>query len=481
LRKSLANLLACSLCLTGGVNATGFTIGAIATHAQESNENIAQNSDEQTNIRVYQVAAPAVVSVQSERGSGSGSIIDPSGLVLTSAHVVRNSKKVTIILSDKRKIVGQVIASTRNPDLALIRLQNPGSLPSLSIASSNQIQVGQRAFAIGNPFGRFAGTLTTGIVSRIDSDRKLIQTDAALNPGNSGGPLLNSKGELIGVNTSIYTAANRDGNIGLGFAITADTVKEFVQAAQQGRISNSNATPTAKTLRFNGGELTESLGSGDEVLSDGSLFKIYQFQGRAGQRVTIEMRSTDIDPYMVLFDPAGDKIAEDDDSAGKKDARIDATLPANGTYTLYANSYEVGESGKFKLTARTNASNQSNQSNQPNLTAFNNRSGILLQRNGRLGTGSRVLAKDGSLFETFSFSGVAGQVVKITLSSGDFHPYLAVFSPDRKLLNENNGLPDRKNAALTVQLPQTGTYQVIANAYDRRGRGSYSLIVKRVR
>lgn len=478
MRQSLANLLACSLCLAGGINAASFAMGAIATHAQESNENIAQNSDEQTNIRVYQVAAPAVVSVQAERGSGSGSIIDSSGLVLTSAHVVRNSKKVTVILADKRKIPGQVIASTRNPDLALIRLQNPGNLPSLSIGSSSQIRVGQRAFAIGNPFGRFAGTLTTGIVSRIDGDRKLIQTDAALNPGNSGGPLLNSKGELIGVNTSIYTAANRDGNIGLGFAITADTVKEFVQAAQQGRINNSTATPAAKTLLLNGIALNESLGAGDEVLSDGSLFKIYQFQGRAGQKVTIEMRSTDIDPYMVLFDPAGDKVAEDDDSAGKKDARIDATLPANGIYTLYANSYEVGESGKFSLTARTNDLNQPTRST---LTVFNNRAGILLQRNGRLGMGSRVLAKDGSLFETFSFSGVAGQIIKITLSSVDFHPYVAVFSPDRKLLNENNGLPDRKNAALTVQLPQTGTYQVIANAYDRRGRGNYSLIVKRVR
>jgi serine protease Do len=480
LRKGLASLVAYSLFWVGGISATSLILSAIATYAQDTNTQdigaIAQNSDEQTNIRVYQMAAPAVVSIQSEQGSGSGSIIDASGLVLTSAHVVRSSKNVTVTLSDKRKIRGLVIARTRNPDLALIRLEtSSGSLPSLSIGSSSQIQVGQRAFAIGNPFGRFAGTLTTGIISRIDGDRKLIQTDAALNPGNSGGPLLNSKGELIGVNTSIYTAANREGNIGLGFAITADTVKEFVQAAQQGRLNNTGAAPVAATLQFNGVTLNQSLGSGDEVLSDGSLFKIYQFQGRAGQRVIVEMRSTEIDPYIVLFDPTGDKIAEDDDGAGKKDARIEITLPANGIYTLYANSYEVGESGKFSLTARTD------RPNQPTLTAFRSQPGIILQRNGRLGTGSRVLAKDGSLFETFSFSGVAGQVINVTLSSGDFHPYVAVFSPDRKLLNESNGLPDRKNAALTLQLPLTGTYRVIANAYDRRGRGNYSLTVKRVR
>lgn len=477
--KGFVSLVASSLFLVGGIGSISFTPQAIAIDTQNPRLKIAQNADEQTNIRVYQVAAPAVVSVQSERGAGSGSIIDPSGLVLTSAHVVRNSNNVTVTLSDKRKVRGQVIASTRNPDLALIRLQNvKGSLPSINIGSSSQIQVGQRAFAIGNPFGRFAGTLTTGIISRIDADRKLVQTDAALNPGNSGGPLLNSQGELIGVNTSIYTSPSRDGNIGLGFAISADTVKDFVSAVQQGRLKNSAPTLIASTLRLNGVAIEQSLAPGDEVLSDGSLFKIYQFQGRAGQKLVIEMRSANIDPYLVLFDPTGEKIAEDDDSAGKKDARIDMKLTANGTYTLYANSYEVGESGKYNLTARID------EANQPAIDTFSSktgRTGVILQRNGRLGTGSRVLAKDGSLFETFSFSGEAGQVVKILLSSGDFHPYVAVFSPDRKLLNESNGLPDRKNAALTLQLPLTGTYNVVANAYDRRGRGSYSLIVKRVR
>jgi S1-C subfamily serine protease len=478
LSKGFVSLSASSLFLVGGIVFVSFIPPAIATIPQNHGLKIAQNSDEQTNIRVYQVAAPAVVSVQSDRGAGSGSIIDPSGLVLTSAHVVRNSKNVTVTLSDKRKVRGQVIASTRNPDLALIRLQNVGGdLPSINIGSSTQIQVGQRAFAIGNPFGRFAGTLTTGIISRIDSDRKLIQTDAALNPGNSGGPLLNSQGELIGVNTSIYTSPSQEGNIGLGFAINADTVKEFVAAAQQGRLKTSSTPLTASNLLLNGVAIEQSLAQGDEMLSDGSLFKIYQFQGRTGQKLVVDMRSADIDPYLVLFDPTGKKIAEDDDSAGKKDARINVSLPVNGTYTLYANAYEVGESGKYSLTAKVNEITQTALTT-PSKTG---KPEVILQRNGRLGTGSRVLAKDGSFFETFSFSGVAGQVVKVLLSSGDFHPYVAVFAPDRKLLDESNGLPDRKNAALTVQLPTTGTYNVIANAYDRRGRGSYSLIVKRVR
>jgi S1-C subfamily serine protease len=177
IQKGFVNLVASSLVLCGGMNAIATLPFIAAAPAQAQ-------SDEDTNIRVYKLASPAVVSIQSQRGNGSGSIIDPTGLVLTNAHVVRGGTIVNVILSDKRQFRGTVIASSRNPDLALIKLDGvTTNLPTISIATSNGIQVGQRAFAIGNPFGRFAGTLTTGIISRIDRDRKLLQTDAALNPG----------------------------------------------------------------------------------------------------------------------------------------------------------------------------------------------------------------------------------------------------------------------------------------------------------
>jgi S1-C subfamily serine protease len=437
----------------------------------------AQESDEQVNIRVYKIASPAVVSIRAGRGTGSGTIIDSKGLVLTNAHVVRGTNTVTVTLANKQKLQGQVIASSRNPDLAMIRLDGVvGNLPTIAISSSSQIQVGQRAFAIGDPFGRFAGTLTTGIISRIDSDRNTIQTDAAINPGNSGGPLLNSKGELIGVNTSIFTTGSREGSIGLGLAITADSVREFVAAAQQGKIGVNNSSPSATKIDLNGVAIAGILGSADETLSDGSFFKVFQFAGRTGQRVSISMTSTEIDPYLVLFDPRGNKIAEDDDSGGSDNARISANLPANGTYTLYANSYEVGDSGNFTLTARASGSGNPTAT-PPSLV----RVGMILQRNGTLGEGSNILARDGSLFETFSFTGKAGQVVQITLSSGEFHPYLVLFAPDRKILKEDNGLPSGKNAAITLKLPATGTYRVVANAYDKTGRGAYTLTVRGVR
>lgn len=465
IKKGFVNFIASSLVFCGGIS-------AIATIPLISADPVQAQSDEATNIRVYKLASPAVVSIQSQRGSGSGSIIDAKGLILTNAHVVRGATTVNVILSDKRQFRGVVIASTRNPDLAVIKLEGvTESLPTIQIATSSDIQVGQRAFAIGNPFGRFAGTLTTGIISRIDLERKLLQTDAALNPGNSGGPLLNGRGELVGVNTAIFTTNSV--NSGIGLAIEADTVKKFIAAVRQGTIT-TNPTPlvSPSLLTLDGNAIAASLTASDNTLPDGSYYKAYQFQGQAGQSVVIEMRGNNIDPYLVLFDASGRKVAEDDDGAGGKNARLKVTLPSTGKYTLYANSYEIGKTGSFTI-----AGSLSN-----NFTAESTGDRrILLQKNGVLGTQSRVLARDGSFFDAFSFNGQAGQVVQIELISSDFHPYLVLFSPNSRVLQENNGLPSRKQATMTLELPFTGTYRTIVNAFDRTGKGSYKLTVQRVR
>jgi len=442
-------------------------------------------SDEATRIRVYQSASPAVVSIQSNSGSGSGSIINAKGLILTNAHVVRGASIVNVALSDKSQFRGRVIASSRNPDLALIQLEGVAdNLPTIPIASSSSVQVGQSAFAIGNPFGRFAGTLTTGIISRIDRDRQLLQTDAALNPGNSGGPLLNSRGELVGVNTAIFTA--NSANSGIGLAIEADTVKRFIADASSSanRVvtnrptsPNANITNYAQTfreIRLNGAAIADILNSSSRTLPDGSYYEGYQFQGQAGQRITIDMRSGSIDPYLVLFAPNGRKIADDDDGGGGKNARIEVTLPMTGRYVLYANSYEVGVRGSFTLSA--SIENQSRyQSVQPSTS-----SQTLLEKNGVLGPSSRVFAGDGTRFDAFTFNGRAGQVVQIEVNSSDFHPYLLLFAPNREMIKENNGLPSRKQAKMIIQLPITGTYRTIVNTFERNGRGKYNLTIKTI-
>lgn len=427
-------------------------------------------SEEQSNIRVYQLASPAVVSIRTESGNGSGTIIDPTGLVLTSGHVVRGANKITVSLANQQRYQAQVIAISRNPDLALIKLQDvKSSLPAIKLSKSEQVLVGQRVFAIGDPFGRFAGTLTTGIINRIDRDRQLLQTDAAINPGNSGGPLLNSQAELIGVNTSIFTT-NRDTRTGIGFAISVDTAQVFIKAVQTGKFVDRSPEPIASIIALDGKTIFNSFATTDETLPDGSYYKPYKFEGKAKQSILIEMRSNEVDSFLALFDPKGMKIAEDDDSGGKKDALIKVKLPITGTYTIYANSYALGETGRFSLTANPNQT-ESNTANQ----------NIILQRRGILNGNSEILTKDGTPFDLVEFRAEAGQTVKISLTSQDFQPYLVLIDPNRRTLKQDKATSDRRNAEISLTLNQTGIYRLVINTFDRKGKGEYSLIVRRMK
>ncbi len=208
-------------------------------------------------------------------------------MVLTNAHVVSQGGQVEVTLADGRKMVADVVAYGENGlDLALLRIRNARNFPTIPIARPGSVRVGQRAFAIGNPFGQFQNTFTVGIVSRIDRERNLIQTDAAINPGNSGGPLLNSQGELIGVNTAIFTRGRGGGNIGIGFAISVDNVPPFLQAAKEGRAPRTAQqqrpimfnNQDAKPLPVNGQEVRGVLAEGANVLPvDNSFYNLYTF------------------------------------------------------------------------------------------------------------------------------------------------------------------------------------------------------------
>jgi serine protease Do len=438
----------------------------------------AQEIDEQINIRVYQQASPAVVSIDAGDGTGSGSIISPDGLVLTNAHVVQRSRTVNVVLADGRRFQANVVGFANNGlDLAVVKIQGQNNLPTVTFAKS-AVQVGQRAFAIGNPFGRFQGTFTTGIVSRIDKERGLIQTDAAINPGNSGGPLLNSQGELIGVNTAIFSGSPSGGNIGIGFAIAIDRIEPFLTTARAGRAPRTaqrqgpvpDDTPP-KQLALNGSVVSGRLDRGSNVFPvDNSFFDLYTFEGRAGQRVQIDMTSREIDSYLILIDPNGNEVTQDDDGGGDSNSRIVATLPADGTYLLMANSYEAGQAGTYSLKASATVARGANSTN---------RGRFILRQEGILGPGASVLPYDGSLYRAYTFQGRVGQTLTINLTSQDFAPYLALLDPEDQVIGENDGATQSgSNATLTVTLPRTGTYRVIVNAYDRRGRGRYLLTVR---
>jgi len=188
--------------------------------------------DELININVYDKAYPSIVSIDADLSdgvsSGTGCVVDSRGIILTSSHVIENSKDIEVSLNNGKKYKAKLVAIMgENNDLAILRIKPESPLPVIKFGDSTKIKVGQKVLAIGNPFG-FSKTLTTGIVSRIDYKRNKIQTDAAINPGCSGGPLLNSAGEVIGISQSIYNPDNNKSNIGIGFAVPINAAKRFI-------------------------------------------------------------------------------------------------------------------------------------------------------------------------------------------------------------------------------------------------------------
>ncbi len=169
---------------------------------------------------------------------GSGVIVDPSGIIVTNYHVIRGADEVKVALSDGREFESTILLKDQKVDLAVLKIKTPDALPTISLGDSDALEVGDLVLAIGNPFG-VGQTTTSGIVSALArthigiSDYSFfIQTDAAINPGNSGGALIDMKGDLVGINSAIYSKSG--GSIGIGFAIPSNMVRAFVQSAKSG-------------------------------------------------------------------------------------------------------------------------------------------------------------------------------------------------------------------------------------------------------
>jgi len=217
------------------------------------------DDEEQQNIAVYKKVLPSVVNITStavrfdwfygpvpQTGRGSGFVLNKEGLILTNNHVIEGSQRggsVEVKLSDKHTYKATVVTVDRGHDLALLKIDAPNLVPVTLAETSTGLMVGQRVYAIGNPFG-LSGTMTRGIISAIRSVRgpdnnfieDAIQTDASVNPGNSGGPLLNSRGEVIGITTMIASNGVEQ-SAGIGFAIPINTAKAVLaDYAKYGRV-----------------------------------------------------------------------------------------------------------------------------------------------------------------------------------------------------------------------------------------------------
>ncbi|MBC7473146.1 MAG: trypsin-like peptidase domain-containing protein [Candidatus Sericytochromatia bacterium] len=210
-----------------------------------------QLSEENINITVYKSVYPSVVGINTTsitrdyfsfneiKGTGSGVIISKNGYILTNYHVVDNAKTLEVTLSDKSVWPAKQVGGDKDKDVAVIKIEAPAALlTAANLGNSDSVAVGEKVLAIGSPYGLF-GTLTTGIISSLNRNlpaedgtvlKDIIQTDAAINPGNSGGPLINSKGEIIGINTAIFSP--NGGSVGIGFAIPINKVKETLKNIQ---------------------------------------------------------------------------------------------------------------------------------------------------------------------------------------------------------------------------------------------------------
>ncbi|HLK52705.1 MAG TPA: trypsin-like peptidase domain-containing protein [Candidatus Angelobacter sp.] len=256
------------------------------------------DSEEQNNIAVYKKALPSVVNITStavaydffygavpQQGMGSGFVIDSEGHILTNFHVVDGARQLEVTTSDKRKYKAQIIGTDPIHDLAVIQIPEK-SVAKAEIGDSKDLVVGQKVYAIGNPFG-LSGTMTRGIISSIRSLKgqrgfidEAIQTDAAINPGNSGGPLLNARGQVIGINTMILTGGVEQ-SAGIGFAIPINTAKAVLDdLVHLGRVRRPEMG--VRTIPI-GRELADQLGLG----ADSGLLIIQVVPGSAADHAGI--------------------------------------------------------------------------------------------------------------------------------------------------------------------------------------------------
>lgn len=269
-----------------------------------------QASEESERISAIARASKAVVSIRTYRqnrakpGIGSGVIINPDGYILTNAHVVKGGRTIKVQLRDKETFDAKIHKMASDRDLAILRIK-ANDLPTAKIGDSDKLRVGQTVIAIGDPLG-FTGTVTLGMISGLGRNietkgiryRDLIQTDAAINPGSSGGALLNSRGELIGINALVYTGppSGYDKAQGLGFAIPIKSAFSVAQQLMASRPSSSLEdefdSSSRPWLGLSGATLTSSKARDFNIKITNGVFVTQVVEGSPASRANIRPGDT---------------------------------------------------------------------------------------------------------------------------------------------------------------------------------------------
>jgi serine protease Do len=414
----------------------------------------AQAEDNVDAAQVYEKSKDAIVYIETDQGQGSGVIIRSDGLIATNAHVVRGATKVVVELSNGRRIKAEVV-SEGDPnciDLALLRLPNQQNLPSIKIVPFQSIKPGQSAFAMGFPIGIKPVSITNGIVSNLNSQDGTLQLNVALNPGNSGGALLNNRGELVGINTRGRTDATL-----INYAVTTDRLQAVIQAFQ-----NQLSPATSYVLDLNSGNATQlvvdrpkvegKLQSSDQKLCrDGSMADIYTLQGQANQQVSFEMTSRSLKPSMLLLGPDGQRVTmASGQNAGV--SRWYGVLPMQGNYTVIANTERANQFGDYSLQAVTP---------------------IMVRLRENLGNGDPICMKDGSPCRNYSFHGKAGQV-SLSLGANGFKPYVMILDSQGTVVWKDVWPGGSHN----IKLEKDDRYRLVVSTVQAEEGGSFSLAIR---
>ncbi|MGI0494462.1 S1C family serine protease [Alkalinema pantanalense CENA528] len=419
----------------------------------------AQAKDNADAAQVYEKSKDAIVRIESQTkqgtATGSGVIIEKDGLIITNAHVVAGATNITVKLENGRQVKATVVSTGKSGclDLALLQLSGMQNLPTLKVAPLTSIAPGQSVFAIGFPLGMPSASITQGIVSNLHTQLGFVQHDAPINNGNSGGALVNSRGELVGINT--LKLRDREG---MSFAHSVDRIQAVIQAAKNG------LSPTlARYMSLTSGDATQlvadrnsingRLQSNDQRMCiDDSMADVYTFQGRVNQPVIFEMNGETIRPYLLLLGPNGHKLAETSIQGNAKIQKLYANLPSDGTYTIIANAQKANQLGNYSIRAVT----------------------PILLRTGELGAGDPTLSS-GSPYRTYHFSGKAGQPVQINLGTQEFQPLVILLDDKGKLLWQGQ-LQSEKS--LNYKLPADGMYQIVVTTENPQSSGRFILSVE---
>lgn len=329
--------------LFGGLD--GDTIVVTETTTTASSSRTAPPRDGMSINEIYKRAAPGVVQIAStastssdpfsatpQQALGSGFIVDKTGHIVTNFHVVQGADEIRVSFSNRDTVEAQLVGSDPSTDLAVLRVEaNAGALTPLPLGDSDGVEVGDQVVAIGNPFG-LDRTATAGIVSAVQrlitapnqfTIDHVIQTDAPINRGNSGGPLLNERGEVIGVNTQIETGGIATGNVGIGFAVPANTVKNVVaQILRTGRVEHPH-------LGIQGRPITEELAEKFRLPADRGVLVEKVTEDSGADKAGLRAGDTDVVVAGETYILGGDIIVAADGIEVSSVEELRAAIAAN--------------------------------------------------------------------------------------------------------------------------------------------------------